>query len=81
MNGYRSLYDLKQGQKARVKSLLNTGSMRRRLQDLGIVEGTKVERLLASPSGDPVAYLIKGAVIALRSEDSSKIVITAPTLV
>lgn len=76
MNGQNSLYNLKQGQKAKVKTLLITGSMRRRLQDMGLVEGTNVERLLTSPSGDPIAYLIRGAVIALRSEDSSKIVIT-----
>lgn len=68
-----SLYDLKQGQTARVKALLTTGSMRRRLQDIGLIEGTKVERLLTSPAGDPIAYLIRGAVIALRSEDSSKV--------
>ncbi|MDD3693243.1 MAG: FeoA family protein [Oscillospiraceae bacterium] len=68
-----SLYDLKQGQTARVKALLTTGSMRRRLQDIGLIEGTQVERLLTSPAGDPIAYLIRGAVIALRSEDSSKV--------
>ena len=26
-------------------------------------------------AGDPVAYLIRGAVIALRSEDSSQVVV------
>ena len=51
------------------------GSMRRRLQDLGLIEGTRVECLQRSPSGDPTAYLIRGAVIALREEDSSKIIV------
>ena len=58
-----------------VKGLLATGSMRRRLQDIGLVEGTRVECLQKSPSGDPVAYLIRGAVIALRSEDAGKILV------
>jgi len=75
MNNIISLKDLKQGQKARVKSILSTGSIRRRLLDIGLIEGTEVECLLKSPAGDPIAYLIRGAVIALRSEDSSNILI------
>lgn len=62
-----------EGKTAQVKRLLSTGSMRRRLQDIGLIEGTLVQCLQKSPAGDPVAYLIRGAVIALRSEDSSKI--------
>jgi ferrous iron transport protein A len=75
MDNISSLKDLNQGQKARVKSLLSTGSIRRRLQDIGLIEGTEVECLQKSPAGDPVAYLIRGAVIALRSEDSSNILV------
>lgn len=70
------LTSLRQGQSATVSSLLSTGSMRRRLQDIGLIEGTVVECLQKSPAGDPVAYLIRGAVIALRSEDSSKVLIS-----
>lgn len=75
MNNINSLKDLKQGQTAKVKSILSTGSIRRRLQDIGLIEGTEVECLQKSPAGDPVAYLIRGAVIALRSEDSSNVLI------
>ena len=55
-------------------SSLNEGSSGR-LQDIGLIEGTEVLCLQKSPSGDPVAYLIRGAVIALRGEDSSKIIL------
>ena len=57
---------MREGTSARVKTLLNDGSMRRRLQDMGLIEGTSVLCLQRSPSGDPIAYLIRGAVIALR---------------
>lgn len=73
MNKLQSLNDLRIGQKVKIISLLSKGSIRRRLQDIGLIEGTQVECLLKSPSGDPVAFLIRGAVIALRSEDSSNI--------
>ena len=70
-----TLHSLKEGSRARVLSLLSEGSMRRRLQDIGLIEGTPVLCLQRSPSGDPIAYLIRGAVIALRSEDSSKVIV------
>ena len=62
-----------EGQTAVVRELRSTGSMRRRLLDIGLVEGTNIECLQKSPAGDPVAYLIRGAVIALRSEDSAAV--------
>lgn len=43
--------------------------------DLGLVQGTTIEALQKSPSGDPVAYFIRGAVIALRQEDAQKVMI------
>ncbi len=63
------------GKKARVKSLTSKGISRRRLLDLGLISDTEVEALQKSPSGDPVAYQIRGAVIALRTEESSKILV------
>ncbi len=76
MNSHTTTLDrLYVGSTAIVKELLNTGSIRRRLQDLGLVEGTAVQCLQKSPCGDPIAYLIRGAVIAIRSEDSSNILV------
>ena len=70
------LSNLQEGEIATVKRLRSTGSMRRRLQDIGLIEGTRVECLQKSPSGDPIAFLIRGAVIALRSEDSCNVVMS-----
>lgn len=75
MNTIHTLTDLKEGQRARVASLLSDGSMRRRLQDIGLIEGTQVECVQKSPAGDPAAYMIRGALIALRSEDSVKVLV------
>lgn len=69
------LNELALGRRAVVDSILSGGAMRRRLMDLGIVPGTMVEVLRASPLGDPRAYKIRGAVIALRKEESSKIMV------
>ena len=59
----------------RVTRLTTQGPMRRRMLDLGLIDDTVVESIQKSPSGDPVAYLIRGAVIALRSDVASTILV------
>jgi DtxR family Mn-dependent transcriptional regulator len=51
------------------------GPQRRRLLDLGLIPGTEVEAEMAAPSGDPMAYCIRGATIALRREQADRIYI------
>lgn len=77
MNAHLSLCDIAPGECAVVSSLRSTGSMRRRLLDIGLIENTNVECLGRSPGGDPSAFLIRGAVIAIRSEDCANICIHA----
>lgn len=68
-----TLNKVKEGSTVEVSALLSEGPMRRRLRDIGVIEGTKIQCLQKSASGDPTAYLIRGAVIALRGDDSSRI--------
>lgn len=75
MNNITNLNDVKPGQTAKIKELLSTSSMKRRLLDIGLIENTKVECIGRSPGGDPSAFLIRGAVIAIRSEDCKNILI------
>ena len=69
------LYMVPIGSYAKVKELIADGSTRRRMLDLGLVQNTMIESLRKSPSGDPIAYQIRGAVIALRYEEASKILV------
>lgn len=71
----RNLTSLREGEIACVSSLLSTGAMRRRLQDLGFAEGTWVLCAQRSPSGDPTAYEVRGSVIALRNEDARNVLV------
>ena len=70
-----SLNSINPGEYAKVGQILSRGSMRRRLLDIGLTPGTMVECVGKSPSGDPKAFLIRGAVIAIRSEDCADILI------
>lgn len=71
----RNLSDIDVGEKSKIKQLNTNNSIKRRLLDIGLVEDTEVECIGRSPLGDPSAFLIRGAVIAIRSEDSRKILI------
>ncbi|HBV51130.1 MAG TPA: ferrous iron transport protein A [Clostridiales bacterium] len=75
MTEINCLNDIEPGQTAKVRELLSTGSIRRRLLDIGLIENTEVECLGRSPAGDPSAFLIRGAVIAIRREDCRNILI------
>ena len=75
----RPLAALRLGETARVVALAPglRGQERRRLLDLGLLPGTAVTAELRSPSGDPTAYRIRGATIALRAEQAKQIRVTS----
>lgn len=75
MNNLIPLNKLPIGSFGKVKMLVSEGKIRRRMLDLGMIQDTIVESLRRSPGGDPVAYEIRGAVIALRDEEASKILV------
>ena len=62
---------------ATVARLETKGELRKRLMDIGLVDGTTIECVRKSPAGDPKAYLIRGAVIALRNEDAATVIVEA----
>lgn len=72
---FKPLSSLKVGEKGKILGIAKSlrGQQRRRLMDLGIVPGTEVEAEMVSVSGDPVAYRIRGASIALRKNQTDKI--------
>ena len=72
------LDELRPGQTGAVRSLSGEEHLRRRLQDLGFIPGTRVACLRRSPLGDPAAYLVRGAVIALRCTDARRIALEEP---
>jgi DtxR family Mn-dependent transcriptional regulator len=69
------LSDLRPGESATVRDLECEGFGRRRLLDLGVTPGTRVDCLFAGLAPEPMAYRIRGAVIALRREQAVEIVI------
>ena len=61
---------------AMICSLNCKGDLRRRLLDLGLVHGTNIKAIFKSPTGNPIAYEVRGTIIALRKDDSRMIEIS-----
>ena len=72
-----ALSSLKPGQSGQVVQLSYRirGAERRRLMDMGVLPGTKISNEMDSASGDPSAYRIRDAVIALRKSQADLIFI------
>ncbi|MBR6509931.1 MAG: ferrous iron transport protein A [Clostridia bacterium] len=72
----KALNDLKVGEKAVVSEILTDGAMRRRFIDIGLIKGCLVKCVGISPFKNPKAYLIRGAVIAIRNGDCADIMVS-----
>lgn len=70
-----TMADLKVGQSGIVKTITSAADLKRRLIDIGLVCGTRVLCVLKSPGGDPMAYKIRGAVIAIRNADAKNVLL------
>jgi len=69
---YESLSVLQHGEAAEVIGIspVCRGIQRRRLMDLGVLPGTIISAELVAGSGNPKAYSIRGALIALRNDQA-----------
>jgi len=67
------LSEIHLGDEAHVTDISKESSITRRLMDIGLIPGTQVECVLESPMKNPKAYMIRGAVIAIRNEDANDV--------
>ncbi|AUN15049.1 ferrous iron transport protein [[Clostridium] sordellii] len=60
----------------RVEGLLSEGYLRERMLALGLTNGALVDVLRKGPKNNLTVYNIRGAMIALRKEESEKIIVS-----
>lgn len=73
----RNMNWLPPGAGGTVRRVEGGGLMRRRLMELGFLPGARVSCLLSRGPGGPSAYLVRGALIALRPGDAATVVVEA----
>lgn len=70
-----TLRELKPGDSATVKSLGNSGPIRRRLMDMGITPGINVFLRKVAPLGDPIEITVRGYELSLRKHEAEAILV------
>lgn len=76
MNSTTFLNNLPLGYSGKILNIHCPDNIKRRLLDLGLINGTKITAIFKSPSGDPTAFEFRNSLIAIRKEESSKIEIS-----
>lgn len=69
----KTVNELEMGEIGVVNKIIGEETIKRRLLDLGLIEGTSIKPVLISPSGDPRAFEFRGSLIAIRKEDAENI--------
>jgi ferrous iron transport protein A len=64
------------GQVVTVEHVAGEGSFRRRLMELGLVPGTRVEVIGVAPLGDPIELLVRGGSLSIRRAQAQGIAVT-----
>jgi len=64
---------VRKGMRARVKSVTATHDDARRLQEMGLTEGTEFTVVKVAPFGDPVEIRLRGYRLCLRKRESTHI--------
>lgn len=70
------LAELAVGSEVHVTAVSGTGSFRRRLLELGILPGTRIELLGIAPLGDPLEILVRGSTLSIRRAEAASVEVT-----
>ncbi len=74
------LSEVQPGKLVEVVAIAGQSSFRRRLMELGLVPGTRVELVRVAPLGDPVELLVRGASLSIRKAEASVIEVRASSV-
>lgn len=72
-----TLADLKPGQKGRITKIGALGPLKRRLMDMGVVNGEEVVIEKVAPFGDPIEIRVKSYNLSLRKNEAKEIQVEA----
>lgn len=69
------LSDLKPQQQGTICKVAASGTLRRRMTDMGLISGTPIKVVRTAPMGDPIEYLVRGYSLSLRRSEAALITV------
>lgn len=73
--GEKTLRDVPVGDSATVVKLTGDGAIKRRIMDMGITKGTKVDVRKVAPLGDPIEVTVRGFELSLRKDEAKNVLV------
>lgn len=70
-----SMDQLGVGDSAQVVKILGTGALKRRLMDMGLTKGTRIEVKKYAPLGDPIEITVRNYSLTLRKKEAELILV------
>ena len=71
----RTLRDIPVGESATVVKLTGEGAIKRRIMDMGLTKGTRVDVRKVAPLGDPIEVTVRGFELSLRKDEAQNVVV------
>lgn len=71
------LSDLPLGKSGTIINMMFTNQKRKFFENMGLICGTEIIPVQKSLCGTPIAYCFRGAIIALRKEDTDQIIVNS----
>ncbi len=71
------LSELKEGQRGKILRVGGNGNLRRRIFEMGILQGTEFTVEKYAPLRDPLELIVKGYHVSLRVEEAAQITVEA----
>lgn len=71
----KTLKDVHAGEEVIVEKISCSGSLKRRIMDMGITKGTTVYVRKLAPLGDPIELTVRGYELSLRKSDAENIIV------
>ena len=69
----KTLNDLLPGELGVIVTINTLQKIKRRLMDMGIIEGVEIEMIRTAPLGDPVEIKVHNTLVALRKSEAATI--------
>lgn len=73
MAGTKKMNGLGIGETGTIRNIAGNASLRRKLLDMGLTPGVKIEVVKVAPLGDPMDIKVRGYNLSLRKEEAAGI--------
>ena len=70
-----TLKEVKPGNSVTIRRLNSTGSVKKKLMDMGLTKNTEVYIRKVAPLGDPIELTVRGYELSIRKADAALIVV------